>query len=116
MEEAGPRRSVCRGCGQPVLLVELGAALVFAEVREWEPLMPCRVCRSVMGRGFSRVHCSRCKGTGWLGQQRPAVRMLAINVAWEKTYAVRYVEPYARLRRGEAAHALHLCAPALAAA
>lgn len=114
-----PSRTLCN-CGEAVLVCAVPAVprhgkperIVFASPFEWQPRTVCYVCANNAKRwpnSPKRQNCSRCGGTGYVGEQRPTSAMLAIDIAWSDDGHVRVIEPGTERRKGEALHQLHVC-------
>lgn len=114
LSSCDPHRGVCPDCLGPVLIALLGEHVVVAEPHEWEPRARCYVCSTIAARGQRRSNCDRCGGSGYVGERRPAGRMLAVDVAWSDEGHVRLVGPRTTRKRGEALYALHACVGRLA--
>lgn len=104
-----PRYGSCPGCAGRVLVVAVKGREVMADTFEWEPRAACPYCGHVEGRGHTRGQCPRCDSSGYVGEQRPARRVLAIDVAWSDEGGVRIIGPGTVRRRGEGLYPLHSC-------
>jgi hypothetical protein len=101
---------VCPGCTRPVLVAIVGGQTVIAELYEWQPRSRCFPCAGAQATSKKgRVHCSRCGGSGFIGEWRPKEPLLAIDVAWGDEPHLRIISPGVARRRGEALHRLHSC-------
>ena len=95
-----------------MLLAVVGSELVLAEPYEWQPRSRCFPCAGAQATSKNgRVHCSRCGGTGYIGERRPQERMLAVDMAWGDEGHVRLVAPSMKRYRGESLYRLHKCSP-----
>lgn len=111
-----PYRNLCATCGEPVLTVELPRGrVVQAEPYEWEPRAACYVCQTIAARGQQRRNCQRCDGSGYVGENRPPGKMLAVDIAWSDEGHVRMLAPSSPRRRGEGLYVIHACAVVCAA-
>lgn len=112
-------RELCVICLEPVMWVVVRRRLHLVDLYEWEPRAACQLClhtrRAHPGRPVS---CGRCHNTGYVGTDRPAGRMLAIDVAWsdedrDNEPHVRIIGPSTDRRKGEALHPFHACQTAV---
>lgn len=99
----------CPDCNEFVLIVHVRGHRYLAEPHEYEPRAACPICGHVAGRGHTRGHCWRCDQSGYIGEQRPRERMIAIDVAWSDTGGIRIIGPNTPRRRGEGLMRFHRC-------
>lgn len=104
-----PFLTTCKLCQCAVIAAVIGGELVLADPFEWEPRAACPYCGHVAGRGHKRGQCPRCDSSGYVGEERPRTRVLAIDVAWSDEGGVRLIGPRTSRRRGEGLYQLHHC-------
>lgn len=104
-----PFRTNCKLCQCTVIAVKIRGQLVLAEPWEWEPRAACPFCGHVAGRGHTRGQCPRCDSSGYIGEDRPKTRVVAIDMAWADEGGARIIGPNTPRRRGEALHQRHVC-------
>lgn len=92
-----------------MLVALVKGRLIVAEFHEWEPRASCQSCQWTRARTGRTVSCARCDNSGYIGEKRPKVPMLAIDVAWSDTGGIRFIQPGTPRRRGEALYPQHAC-------